>query len=196
VDPRHAPSIPRRARRVKPACRARPGFPLDRPRRARQVAAVMDWRPWLSAMQSATAAAQAARRDSDTRERLERARRLIDACYDQPLDLDQLARAACLSPYHFHRLFSREFDDTPHRYLTQRRVERARELLVRTELPVTEVCLRVGFQSLGSFSTLFRRHAGHSPARYRALVVQSLGLPAPAPLTSPIPACFLRAFAG
>ncbi|HLU67054.1 MAG TPA: helix-turn-helix transcriptional regulator [Kofleriaceae bacterium] len=156
---------------------------------------MIDWRPILGSLLAASAAAREERERAELRERLERARRLIDARYDQPLELEQIARAACLSPYHFHRLFRREFDDTPHQYLTRRRVERARELLLRSDLPITDVCFRVGFQSLGSFSALFRRHAGHSPARYRALVVQSLGVDGPAPLLAPIPSCFYRMFA-
>lgn len=130
----------------------------------------------------------------DAAERVRRARRLIDREYADPLDLDRIARAACLSPYHFHRLFRRETGETPHQYLTRRRIERARELLITTELSVTDVCLEVGFSSLGSFSTKFRRFAGHSPSRYRRAVLQSLGVPAPRPLLAPIPACFLRAF--
>ena len=156
---------------------------------------MLDWGPWLDRLQMASAAARVRREDLELRERLQRARRLMDACYEQPLDLDQIARAAFLSPFHFHRLFRREFGETPHQYLTRARISRARELLLRSELSVTEVCLEVGFHSLGSFSTMFRRYAGHAPARYRALVVQSLGVPGPAPRLAPIPACFLRVFA-
>lgn len=147
-------------------------------------------------MQLASADAQSLREQADLRERVGRALRLIDTHYDQPLDLDRIARAACLSPYHFHRAFRRLVGETPQQYLTRRRIERARELLIRTPMSVTEVCLEVGFTSLGSFSNLFRRHAGHAPGRYRSVVVQSLGVPRPAPLLAPIPSCFLRAFAG
>src|SRR5690606_39554594 len=104
-------------------------------------------------------------------------------------------RAACPSPDDHHWLCRREDDGTPQPYLTRRPVERARELLLRSDLPFTDVCFRVGFQRLGSFSALFRHHAGHSPARYRALVVQSLGVDGPAPLLAPIPSCFYRMFA-
>jgi len=137
-----------------------------------------------------------ARRDSqaDLAGRLERARQLMDAAYDEPLNLDDVARVAFLSPHHFHRQFRRLVGETPHQYLTRRRIERARELLLTTELSVTQVCLAVGFSSLGSFSTLFRRFVGAPPTQFRARVVQSLGVPGPRPLLAPIPGCFARAF--
>lgn len=155
---------------------------------------MVDWTNALAGMQAASAAREAA--ELDLERRLERARRLIHAHHADPLDLQHIARTACLSPYHFHRKFRQLTGDTPHQYLTRRRLEHARRLLLTTELPVTEVCLQVGFQSLGSFTTLFRRHIGRPPSHYRATVVQSLGVPRPAPLLAPIPSCFLRAFAG
>jgi AraC-like DNA-binding protein len=116
-------------------------------------------------------------------ERLRQARAFIDASFDRPLDLDQVARHAGFSRYHFIRLFHRAYGQTPHRYLTQRRIQKAKELLAAGRLTVTEVCLEVGFQSLGSFSTLFARHVGQPPQRYRALTVARRRF---------IPACFLR----
>lgn len=106
-------------------------------------------------------------RPSDLQNRLWRARRFIDQHYDQPIDLDQIADRACFSRYHFIRVFKQAFDRTPHQYLVERRIARAKELLTTSELPVTDVCLEVGFQSLGSFSTLFRRVAGVPPLAYR-----------------------------
>ena len=76
------------------------------------------------------------------------------------------ARAACLSPFHFHRAFTQAFGKTPHQVLTRHRLERAASMLVMGQ-PVTEVCLSVGFESVGSFSSLFRRHFGVSPRAYR-----------------------------
>jgi len=101
-------------------------------------------------------------------ESLWRARELIDAQYAQPLDLDELARTANFSRYHFLRAFRAAFHATPHEYLTRRRVERAKELLAESELTVTEICFEVGFESLGSFSTLFHKIVGWSPSIYRA----------------------------
>jgi AraC-like DNA-binding protein len=64
-------------------------------------------------------------------------------------------------------MFKQVFGATPHQYLTARRLERARYLLAHTDQPVTEICLSVGFASLGAFSWLFRRRVGVSPAAYR-----------------------------
>lgn len=99
--------------------------------------------------------------------RLHRAKEFIAASFDQSLTLDEVARIACLSPSHFLRTFQQAFQQTPHQFLTAKRLERAQRLLRHTELPVTEVCFAVGFESLGSFSTLFRRHVGCSPAQFR-----------------------------
>lgn len=84
----------------------------------------------------------------------------------EPVTLRDAARAACLSLFHFHRAFTQAFGSTPHQMLTRHRLERA-AILLRAGLPVTDVCLAVGFESLGSFSTLFRRHYGVSPRSYR-----------------------------
>jgi|SRR5688572_4077984 len=105
---------------------------------------------------------------STTQEALWRARALIDTRYTQPLDLDELARTANFSRYHFLRAFRRAFHTTPHEYLTRKRIERAKELLAQSELTVTEICFEVGFESLGSFSTLFHKLVGWSPSIYRA----------------------------
>jgi len=118
--------------------------------------------------------AQAIPNDSDLHERLCRARRYIDECYDLPLDLTEISKQACLSRYHFLRLFRDAFATTPHQYLIQRRIEKAKELLRSRGLSVTEVCFEVGFQSLGSFSSLFRRCVGHAPINYRKRERESL----------------------
>jgi AraC-like DNA-binding protein len=99
--------------------------------------------------------------------RLCRAREFMHAYRDQPVELAEVARAACLSLYHFHRLFRETFHETPHQYLTRLRLERAAHLLRHSELPVTEICLQCGFTSLGSFSTLFRRHFGDGPRTFK-----------------------------
>jgi AraC-like DNA-binding protein len=108
--------------------------------------------------------------DLETLERLDRARSFIDHCYDHPLSLDQISEQACFSRYHFLRLFREAFNKTPHQYLIERRIEKAKELLGGDELRVTDVCFEVGFQSLGSFSTLFHRTVGQAPMTYRERV--------------------------
>jgi len=106
----------------------------------------------------------------DTLRRLGRAREFIDHCYDHPLNLDQISEKACFSRYHFLRLFRQAFNKTPHQYLIERRIEKAKELLSSDELRVTDVCFEVGFQSLGSFSSLFHKYVGHAPVIYREKV--------------------------
>jgi AraC-like DNA-binding protein len=123
---------------------------------------------------------------SDLYRRLCRARRFIDESYHLPIDLDQISDAACLSRYHFLRLFRRAFNRTPHQYLTERRIEKAKELLSSGKLTVTDVCFEVGFESLGSFSSLFHKHVGYPPIAYRALAYERRRTP-----QKQIPACFL-----
>jgi AraC-like DNA-binding protein len=107
----------------------------------------------------------------DRNRRLLRARDTIDRSYATPLDVADLARVAHVSPAHFARQFRAVFGETPHRYLQRRRIERAMELLRDTERPVTEVCLDVGFASLGTFSRTFSAVVGESPSAYRARTV-------------------------
>src|SRR2546422_9324745 len=111
--------------------------------------------------------------EEDVLQRLARARDFIDHCYDHPLSLEQISEKACFSRYHFLRLFRQAFNQTPHQYLIERRIEKAKLLLSSNELRVTDVCFEVGFQSLGSFSTLFHRYVGHAPITYRQRVRQS-----------------------
>jgi|RhiMetdeSRZDD1v2_1073273.scaffolds.fasta_scaffold299404_2 AraC-like DNA-binding protein len=101
--------------------------------------------------------------------RLHLARDYIDATYAGPLRLADLARTAGLSPNHLLRTFRQLFQLTPYQYITGRRLELARRLLAETELPISEICLAVGFESLGSFSWLFRRKVGVAPSEYRRL---------------------------
>jgi AraC-like DNA-binding protein len=95
------------------------------------------------------------------------ARRLLDRYYDTPITIEQLSREVALSPYYFIRLFRRIYRQTPHQYLVHQRIAKAKELLRTTDLPITEICLEVGFESLGSFSALFSKVAGISPSAYR-----------------------------
>jgi len=99
--------------------------------------------------------------------RLLRARDAMDRTYAQPLDVPSLARIAFVSEAHFIRTFRATFGETPHRYLQRRRVERSMFLLRETERSVTDICLDVGFSSLGTFSRTFRDIVGESPTDYR-----------------------------
>jgi AraC-like DNA-binding protein len=98
---------------------------------------------------------------------LRRARDHIDRNYASPLDLDALARVAGVSKHHFVRSFEAAYGETPIRYLSRRRIERAQDLLRTANLTVTEVCMLVGFASLGSFSSRFTHLVGESPLAYR-----------------------------
>ena len=109
---------------------------------------------------------------------LRRAKDLVDRAYAEPLDVAALAREAHVSPAHFSRRFKEAFGESPHRYVLTRRVERAQELLRETDATVTDTCFLVGFQSLGSFSSAFRRVTGMTPTAYRATAV---GLPPTVP---------------
>src|SRR3954464_15133954 len=104
----------------------------------------------------------------DRNRRMLRARDTIDRCFAESLDVPAIARIAHVSSAHFSRQFRDTFGETPHRYLQRRRVERAMELLRETDRSVTEICLDVGFNSLGTFSRTFRDVVGESPSTYRS----------------------------
>ena len=99
---------------------------------------------------------------------LRRARDLMDREYVRPLDVATLARAALMSTAHFSRQFRATYGETPYAYLMTRRIERAKALLRRGDLSVTEVCMAVGCTSLGSFSARFTQLVGETPTAYRA----------------------------
>jgi AraC-like DNA-binding protein len=114
---------------------------------------------------------------------LRRARDLADRRYADPLDLEALAAEAGVSKYHFLRCFAAVYVTTPARYLSERRIERAQDLLRATNLTVTEICMLVGFSSLGSFSARFTDLIGMTPSAYQAKYAAE-GVP-------PIPGCYV-----
>jgi AraC-like DNA-binding protein len=117
-----------------------------------------------------------------------RAKDLADARYFEPLGVDDLAEVAGLSRAHFSREFRAAFGESPHAYLLTRRLERAAALLRTTDHKVVEICLAVGLQSVGSFTTSFTRTYGVSPTGYRAAFP-------PAAAHAIIPTCVQRAYA-
>jgi AraC-like DNA-binding protein len=117
--------------------------------------------------------------------RLRRARDRMDREYAEPLDMALLARTALMSPGHFQRSFRKAFGETPYSYLMTRRIERAKVLLRRGDLSVTEVCLAVGCTSLGSFSSRFTELVGETPSAYRARSHEESAV---------IPSCVSRTF--
>ena len=125
-------------------------------------------RPPLRAVPAALVLWDAGRVTLEDLVRLRRARDLMDRDYAKPLDVPALANAALMSPGHFSRSFRAAFGETPYSYLMTRRIERAKALLRRGDLTVTEVCFTVGCTSLGSFSSRFSELVGESPSSYRA----------------------------
>jgi len=95
------------------------------------------------------------------------ARRVLDQNYRTPITIDDVSREVALSPFHLIRTFRLIYKQTPHQYLVERRIAEAKDLLRNTDLSITEICMAVGYESLGSFSTLFRKVAGLSPSAYR-----------------------------
>jgi len=92
----------------------------------------------------------------------------VDREYTEPIDLETLAAIATMSKFHFQRLFTATYGVSPAAYLSQRRIERAQDLLRATNLTVTEVCHAVGFTSLGSFSSRFKEIVGETPSQFQA----------------------------
>jgi transcriptional regulator GlxA family with amidase domain len=120
----------------------------------------------------------------ESNRRMLRARDAMDRAYAEPLNVPELARLVHVSEAHFIRTFRATFGETPYRYLQRRRVERAMFLLRQSDRSVTEICLDVGFTSLGTFSRTFRDIVRESPSEYRARGV----------VKSVVPNCFARAW--
>lgn len=131
--------------------------------------------------------------NDETFRRLCRARDLLAAHYQSQIFLEAAAREACLSPFHFHRLFRATFGETPHDFLTRRRMDRARRLLASGEMTVTEVCLEVGYSSLGSFSSKFQSLAGVPPTQYQREIRRVFGFQRPWKIML-VPACYFSAY--
>lgn len=122
--------------------------------------------------------------DRDDLVRLRRARDQMDRDYARPLDVEALARTACMSAGHFSRSFRAAYGETPYQHLMTRRIERAMTLLRRGDMSVTDVCFEVGCSSLGTFSSRFTELVGESPSAYRARDHS---------WAEPLPACLIAA---
>lgn len=129
---------------------------------------------------------------TDIYQRLATAKVFIDENFQEDIDLDQVSRQALLSRFHFHRLFKQVYRKTPHQYITRKRLDKAKNLLSNNK-PVTEVCSEVGFESLGSFSVLFKKEIGFAPQYYRNMAykkkMEQLAEPKKA-----IPHCFIEKY--
>jgi len=104
----------------------------------------------------------------DIYKRLVAAKMFIDSNFQEPIDLEKVAKQAFLSRFHFHRLFKQVYKKTPHQYITQKRLDKAKNLLSDNKA-VTDVCNEIGFESIGSFSVLFKKEIGFAPQYYRNL---------------------------
>ena len=133
--------------------------------------------------------------DDETFRRLCRARDYAHAYCASSIDTRVRAREAALSTFHFHRLFTGTFGATPHDFLTELRIDRAKQLLASGGYSVTQTCFEAGYSSLGSFSSKFHDVVGLSPADYRRQVRRVFGPAAPA-RSQFIPTCFLSLYAG
>jgi AraC-like DNA-binding protein len=110
-----------------------------------------------------------------------RARDMLREVHDRPLSIAEVAREAAMSPFHFIRRFESVFGTTPHQFRIQSRLERAKHLLALSDYSVTDVCMEVGFSSLGSFSALFARRFGTPPSAYRRQVRSLIAVPGELP---------------
>jgi AraC-like DNA-binding protein len=131
--------------------------------------------------------------DLTTYKRLLRAKEFMDAHFMKPICLSEISQNAFFSTYHFIRLFKKTYHITPHKYLIKRRIEKAKQLFLNHELTITTICYIIGFESLGSFSILFKKHTGYSPLEYklRLLARQTAAEHNPQIL---IPGCFVYTY--
>jgi AraC-like DNA-binding protein len=129
----------------------------------------------------------------DIYQRVVSAKIFMDDNLEEAIDLAQISKQAYLSRFHFHRIFTRVYRKTPHQYLTEKRLTRAKALLAKEGITISEVCSSVGFESLGSFSTLFKKRNGYAPQYYRNLAYLKKKLVREQPKKF-IPHCFIETY--
>jgi len=129
---------------------------------------------------------------NDIYQRIASAKIYIDENYQESIDLEEISQQAFLSRFHFHRLFTKIYRRTPHQYLIQKRLNKAKDLLAENK-QVTEVCNEVGFESIGSFSVLFKKEIGFAPTYYRNMAWLKKQKQKEQP-KSFIPHCFLQTY--
>jgi AraC-like DNA-binding protein len=129
---------------------------------------------------------------NDTYQRIVNAKIYIDENFHESLDLEEISQQAFFSRFHFHRLFTKIYRRTPHQYLTRKRIERAKDMLAENKA-VTDVCNEVGFESVGSFSVLFKKEIGFAPQYYRNMAWLKKQKQKEQP-KSAIPHCFIEQY--
>jgi len=130
---------------------------------------------------------------NDIYQRIATAKIFIDENYYESIGLEEISQQAFLSRFHFHRLFTKIYRSTPHRYLTQKRIEKAKLLLAENKA-INDVCSEVGFESIGSFSSLFKKEIGFAPTYYRNIAWLKKQEQKKQPKKF-IPHCFIESFA-
>ena len=125
-------------------------------------------------------------------QRIALAKVFIDENYQEQIDLDEVSQKAFFSRFYFHRLFKQIYRRTPHQYITQKRLDKAKDLL-KENMAVTAVCNEVGFESIGSFSVLFKKEIGFAPQYYRNMAWLKKQKEKEQPKTS-IPHCFIQQY--
>jgi AraC-like DNA-binding protein len=129
----------------------------------------------------------------DIYKRVVSAKIFMDDNLQAAIDLRQISKQAYLSRFHFHRIFTRVYRKTPHQYLTEKRLSKAKTLLAKEGITIAEVCNSVGFESLGSFSSLFKKRLGYAPQYYRNLAYLKKKLAKEQPKKF-IPNCFIETY--
>ncbi len=127
---------------------------------------------------------------TDIYQRIAAAKVYIDDNYHEPIDLERISQQAFLSRFHFHRLFRQVYRRTPHQYLTRKRLDKAKDLLAGNK-PINEVCIEIGFESIGSFSVLFKKEIGFAPQYYRDMEYKKKMEQSAQPKKA-IPHCFIE----
>ncbi len=130
---------------------------------------------------------------NDIYTRIVSAKIFIDDHFEQPINLEQISRQAYLSKFHFHRIFKTIYKKTPHEYLTAKRLDKAKLLLEKEGINITDVCNCVGFESLSSFSLLFKKQNGFAPQYYRSIAYLKKQLAQQQP-KSFIPHCYVETY--
>lgn len=123
------------------------------------------------------------------------ARDYLTQHYARNFDLDEVASHSCMSKYHFCRIFSAVFGESPYQYISRMRIDHAKRLLITSSLNINDICEAVGYTSIGSFSLLFRKKTGMSPTQYRSKVWALTKEPLTYPVQS-IPSCYAHHFLG
>jgi len=133
--------------------------------------------------------------DINTARKIVAAKQFIDAQFTDLISLDDMAAHAFMSRFHFHRIFTKTYRQTPCQYLRNRRLAYARQLLHKDNLTFSEICAASGYENIQSFSLLFKKDTGCTPGQFRAINHKKTAREKQYPITA-IPGCFMHLFPG